>query len=141
MLFLLRYVPKQHLLATCVVFWLCWLLVGSLFYSYNGEYYWTNGFYMAVNVGYSIGWGYPGKTNIPAMWFSIVYVMMGVVAISGIIGIFTDSIIEGRKQWVAKALQRKKMEVNSQKETKFDSIKRSFFENYHSFLSIIVWFL
>jgi hypothetical protein len=57
MLFLLRYVPKQYLLQTCVAFWLLWLLIGTLFYSYNGGYYWTNGFYNAVNAGYSIGWG------------------------------------------------------------------------------------
>ena len=145
MLFLLRYVPQQYLLQTCVLSWLVWLLLGSVFYSFNSDTYWTHGFYQAVNVGYSIGWGFPGDVSIVGIWFSIIYVMMGVVAISGIIGVFTDGVIEDRKCWVQKALQRKQESENDVTSAvtsiTLDTIKNSFVENYQSFLFIIMWFM
>lgn len=112
-----------------------------MFYSVNGEYYWTYGFYQSVNVGYSVGWGFPGDVNTAGIWFSIIYVMMGVVAVSGIIGIFTEGIIQGRKHWVTKALQRQKDDANSNSSVTFNKIKSCFLENYSSFTAIIAWFL
>ena len=96
-------------------------------------------------MGYSIGWGFPGDVSIVGIWFSIIYVMMGVVAISGIIGVFTDGVIEDRKCWVQKALQRKQESENDVTSAvtsiTLDTIKNSFVENYQSFLFIIMWFM
>lgn len=36
--------------------WFIWLTTGTIFYSYDLDIGWAKGFYMAVNVGYSIGW-------------------------------------------------------------------------------------
>ena len=51
--------------------WVGWLLVGTIFYANKTDFGWAKGFYMAVNVGYSIGWGYPVEPNDKVIWFSI----------------------------------------------------------------------
>lgn len=94
---------------------------------------------MAVNVGYSVGWGFPGDFNIAALWFSTFYVMTGVVAVAGIIGLFTDSVIEGRKQWVTNALERNEREDRgNQKESKFHRIKKFLIEKHASYISLVI---
>jgi hypothetical protein len=141
MLFLLRYVPQKYLLPTCFLFWLLWLFIGSVFFTVNGDYHWPQGFYMAVNVGYSVGWGFPGDMDIAALWFATIYVMIGVVAVAGVIGLFTDSVIEGRKNWVKKALERKDQQLHPQNRSYIRIIISFLFENYPSYVSIIAWFL
>jgi len=37
------------------VAWILWITIGTIFYCYQGNLGWSKGFYMAVNVGYSIG--------------------------------------------------------------------------------------
>ena len=36
--------------------WTTWMVTGTLFYAIREEMGWAKGFYMMVNVGYSIGW-------------------------------------------------------------------------------------
>lgn len=36
--------------------WFCWVLVGTVFYTHLLDIGWFKGFYMAINVGYSVGW-------------------------------------------------------------------------------------
>lgn len=36
--------------------WTTWMTAGTVFYAVRNEFGWAKGFYMMVNVGYSIGW-------------------------------------------------------------------------------------
>jgi hypothetical protein len=47
---------------TLFFLWFVWILVGTVFYSeYNFHGNYAHGFFYAVNVGYSIGWGILGR--------------------------------------------------------------------------------
>lgn len=45
----------KHVYFRPLIAWILWIITGTVFYSYDGELGWSKGFYMAVNVGYSIG--------------------------------------------------------------------------------------
>lgn len=45
----------KHVYFKPLIAWILWIITGTIFYSSNGELGWSKGFYMAVNVGYSIG--------------------------------------------------------------------------------------
>lgn len=58
-----------------LIMWLVWLFVGMAYYSQQNHLEDSDkkmgaakGFYMAVNIGYSIGWGYPLDTSTGSMW-------------------------------------------------------------------------
>lgn len=55
---------------TFLVLWVVWLLVGTLWYGYarNSDLGFVKGFYMAVNIGYSIGFGYPAEPYTDYHW-------------------------------------------------------------------------
>jgi hypothetical protein len=63
--------------------WLIWLTVGTAFYGtvdFDGNY--AKGFYYAVNVGYSIGWGVLHDQTDSSKLFSVFYLVIGATAIS-----------------------------------------------------------
>jgi len=45
----------KHVYFKPLLAWIIWIISGTVFYCYQGELGWSKGFYMAVNVGYSIG--------------------------------------------------------------------------------------
>lgn len=57
---------------------------GSLFYAYAPmqNLGLGRGYYMAVNIGYSIGFGYPAEPYEPYLWFSTVYVLVSLCPMS-----------------------------------------------------------
>lgn len=69
---------------------------------------WSKGFYMAVNVGYSIGWGYPSENSNGSRVFSTFYVLIGSSAVAASLGYFAQSMIASSKNWYAKALTEQK---------------------------------
>ncbi len=74
-----------------LVLWFTWLSIGTVFYSVQNKLGWSKGFYMAVNVGYSIGWGYPVEISDKNIVFSILYVLIGASAVAAALGFFADS--------------------------------------------------
>ena len=84
-----------------ILAWIIWLLVGTAFYANYDEFGWGKGFYMSVNVGYSIGryilsklqyfivtrfdvgWGDLEEPKIMSKLFSTIYILVGASAISG----------------------------------------------------------
>lgn len=78
-------------------------MIGTSFYTYKLDVHWSKGFYMAVNVGYSIGWGYPREDAIDIRMFSIVYVLVGIAGVATALGLFAQSIIASSKHWYSKA--------------------------------------
>lgn len=93
-----------------LVAWVAWMLVGTCGYATVNEVGWAKGFYMAVNVGYSIGWDFPHEISAGMKIFSTVYVLVGssIVAIS--LASFASSIISASNEWYATALQERKLQ-------------------------------
>mmetsp|Transcript_12559 Transcript_12559/g.21013 ORF Transcript_12559/g.21013 Transcript_12559/m.21013 type:complete len:422 (-) Transcript_12559:389-1654(-) len=85
-------------------FWLIWMLVGTVFYAYELNTGWAKGFYMAVNVGYSIGWGFPAEDSNGTRVFSTFYVLVGASAVAASLGYFAQSMVDSSQEWYAHAL-------------------------------------
>lgn len=99
--------------------WIGWLLLGTMFYAYAPEMDLglAKGFYMAVNIGYSIGFGYPTEPYIPYHWFSSFYVIMGASFVAAALGFFADKVGEDFGNWFEQQRQQQKYE-NAQAEGK-----------------------
>jgi len=68
----------NRLYTILLILWVSWLLTGTVFYSYTLDLGWGAGFYMAVNVGYSIGWGDISEKDHPnSQIFSVFFVLCG----------------------------------------------------------------
>ena len=98
---------------TCfLLLWLSWLIVGSLYYSWDLDLTIAQGFYMAVNVGYSIGWGdIPETGNISSQWFSTGFVLIGSSFVAAALGFFAASIVEDKDNWYVNEVQRVQYEA------------------------------
>jgi len=71
---------------------------------------------MAVNVGYSIGWGYPSEFSDESRVFSTFYVLVGASAVAASLGYFAQAMIDSSKRWYAKALAQQKFEHSTPRE-------------------------
>lgn len=91
------------------------MLLGSVYYAYALDLGWSKGFYMAVNVGYSIGWGYPAEDSNGSRVFSTFYVLVGASAVAASLGFFAQSMIDSSKDWYASALNEEEMKSASWK--------------------------
>ena len=85
--------------------WAMWMAMGTMFYSLNNGYDVGQAFYMSVNVGYSIGWGYPADPSHNSKIFSVIYVLIGSSAISAALGMFANHIVADRDSWYEDAIQ------------------------------------
>ena len=85
--------------------WAMWMIMGTIFYSQHNGYDVGQAFYMSVNVGYSIGWGYPADPSHESKIFSVCYVLMGSSAISAALGMFANHIVADRDSWYEDAIQ------------------------------------
>ena len=63
---------------------------------------------MAVNVGYSIGWGYPTEDSYGTRVFSTFYVLVGASAVAASLGYFAQAMIQSSKDWYSSALEQEK---------------------------------
>lgn len=101
--------PHKRRGPSFLLLWLAWLLVGSLFYAYapESDLKAARGFYMAVNIGYSIGFGIPSENYDPYLWFSCVYVLIGSSFVAVALGFFADKIGEDHDNWFINMVQAK----------------------------------
>lgn len=79
--------------------------IGTCFYCYErkcGLYY---GFYMAVNVGYCIGWSFPEDASCREMLFSMCYMFVGASSVAVTLSFFAQAMIESSKSWYVRALK------------------------------------
>ena len=90
-----------------------WLLIGTVFYTYNLDLTWSKGFYMAINVGYSIGWGYPSEVSYQTRIFSIFYILVGASAVAASLSFFAKSVIKSSKDWYSNALYQEQYKHSS----------------------------
>ena len=64
---------------------------------------------MAVNVGYSIGWGYPNEINDITRIFSTGYVLIGASIVAASLAYFATSVISASQEWYATALEEEEL--------------------------------
>lgn len=93
--------------------WALWLLIGTVYYTYDLGTGWVKGFYMAVNIGYSVGWGYPVENTVGSRIFSMIYVLSGIFAVAVSLGYFAQSMISSSKNWYVTALRQEKFKTAS----------------------------
>lgn len=109
-----HYNRNRHKLKAPIFFvlWLAWLLLGTLFFAYapDIELGGAKGFYMALNIGYSIGFGYPSEESNNYLYFSSLYVMIGASFVGAALGFFADRISKDGDSWFTKMEQQKDAE-------------------------------
>jgi hypothetical protein len=65
---------------------------------------------MAVNVGYSIGWGFPLETYTPYLYFSSCYVVVGSSMVAMALGLFVDQVVADADNWFINLQQKEAYE-------------------------------
>lgn len=127
-----------------LVLWVAWVIVGTLFYSYakGNKFGLAVGFYQAVNIGYSIGYGYPREPEEQNWWFSSFYVIFGASLVAAALGFFADKIVESHDEWFMHLLQQEEFE-NEMKRNKniFFRIRAWVKFNWDSLRAIVLWFI
>ena len=119
--------------------WVVWLLTGTVFYAYNDNLGWASGFYMAVNVGYSIGWGDISEVGEPMSQF---FVICGSSFVAAALGIFADNIVSDNHNWYEIELREKAYaEVLDSRQRPVIKIRA--FINFHweKLRSIFLWLI
>ena len=71
------------------------------------------GLYMAVSIGYSIGWGYPAEKDDACIWFSIFYLMSGACAVTAVLISTVTSSVAANKSWFTQRLTEAKASHSS----------------------------
>lgn len=134
--------PRRHLRgAYYAALWALWVLTGTLFYAYAPE---SNlgiaqGFYMAVNIGYSIGWGYPAEPYTKYLWFSSFYVILGASLVAVALGFFADKVVEDSDDWFTNLMQKREYE-KAIKDRRFHIRLLAWCKyNYESLRAILIW--
>jgi len=97
--------PFNKLLAI----WIIFLLVGTAFYRFNNDLSPGKAFYMAVNIGYSVGWGDIPEDQVSSQWFSAFYVVAGASVVGLALGVFAEGVLGDRDDWYAKEKELQKM--------------------------------
>jgi amino acid transporter len=93
------------------------MIAGTIFYAIRNELGWPLGFYMMVNVGYSVGWGYPIELDNKCRWYSIINVVIGAIALSYALNVFAQGVVRKSKNWYSIALYESDMNSESTKWT------------------------
>lgn len=109
------YYRHQHELRapTFLVLWFFWLLIGSFFYAYAPK---SNlgihkGFFQALNIGYSIGYGFPVEQNTNNyLLFSTWYVLVGASFVGAALGFFAEKISKDSETWFTRLEKQKRIE-------------------------------
>jgi hypothetical protein len=104
--------------------WVIWLIIGTSFYANVTEMDlgWRRGFYMAVNIGYSIGWGDIAEPSDDIRIFSTFYVIIGASFVGVALGFFADSIVDNCNDWYVNAKNSKKLEKDMNEASTFGAI-------------------
>lgn len=98
------------------------------------------GFYMAVNVGYSIGFGYPAENYLNYLYFSSCYVLVGSSFVAVALGFFADKISEDHDNWFTNLIQQKEYEEAFQKSSSMLSRFRAIFDQHAPTLrAVSIW--
>ncbi|CAB9514832.1 expressed unknown protein [Seminavis robusta] len=125
-----------------LVIWLAWVVVGFFFYSYAPKMNlgWRRGWYMAINIGYSIGFGEPGEDYDPYLWFSTIYVLIGSSFIGVALSFFADKIGEDHDNWFTNLVQQKAYEESIRNSRDPWVLLKAIYVQYEAIIrAITVW--
>ena len=113
-----------------------WFIIGLIYYSIKNELGWGQGFYMAVNMGYSIGYGYPLEIDDQAMVFSIFFLLIGRVMFIFAIYSLTEDFFQNSKSWYAQ-VEREELEERSSYIRRFYMLMQ---DNFRTIAAILIFF-
>lgn len=122
--------------------WFIWLFVGTIFYSYYLEIGWSKGFYMSVNVGYSVGWGDIAEPYAGGQIFSTIYVICGASFVGAALGIFGEMAVSNHKNWYEEA--QKAMFIKKELEKHANAFNQAYYwvlANIELLRPILLWWL
>lgn len=94
---------------------------------------------MAINVGYSMGWGYPIEKSDNIMLFSIFYLLIGAFAVTLCLTLFAQYSVTSAKEWHATILA---ADLNDSSKTSMERFKAWIKHDYEFLLPtffIILW--
>lgn len=122
--------------------WLVWMIVGTVFYAevnFAGNY--AHGFYYAVNVGYSIGWGLLGDFSTGCKVFSVFYILVGAVFATRAIVSLAENVMKGDGDLYQQYLERRRLKLT----TKLTGLSADYYiwflMNWWNFLAVYIWLL
>lgn len=127
------------------VLWLAWLLVGSLFFAYapKSQLGLMKGFYMALNIGYSIGFGYPSEESNQYLYFSTFYVLIGASFVGMALTFFAEKISKDNENWFTKMEHKQEIEKTMRaKESRITGTIQAYVHHCASALkALAVWLI
>mmetsp|Transcript_57404 Transcript_57404/g.171224 ORF Transcript_57404/g.171224 Transcript_57404/m.171224 type:complete len:383 (-) Transcript_57404:192-1340(-) len=83
------------------------------------------GFYQAVNIGYSIGYGFPREPKAQNWWFSSAYVVVGASFVGVALGFFADKIVEDSAEWFSRVMEKEQYEADTAPDKPFHTRLRA----------------
>lgn len=122
--------------------WFVWMVVGTVYYSLRLDLSFEKGMYMAVNVGYSIGWGDITETLEQSQIFSTVYVIVGASFIGAGLGFFAEHMISESDDWYLQAQQDAALQQTlATKSNKLEMAAYFIRFHWNRLRAVVVWLL
>jgi hypothetical protein len=119
-----------------------WLLIGTVYYAnveFDGSYF--KGFYYAVNVGYSIGWGvFQAKYQVSEL-FGVIYLLVGASAMTTWLAHFVREIVQYNRSWRDQILIEAQIERQSQKYGRFSKLYYFLIKNIPKISNVLAWLI
>lgn len=126
-----------------LLMWSVWIIVGTAYYASPGgmNLGFCKGFFKAVDVGYSIGWGYPAEETNGQMIFSVIYCIIGASFVAMALGFFADSVIEDSQSWFDNLQEKAEYEAVMQQGTLYYKTKEYLKFHWLKVRIVLLWFI
>lgn len=131
---------KENTLMHYVVAWVLWLTVGMVAYAnlnFDGNY--AKGFYYAISIGYSIGWGVFHDKATHCKVFSIFYILVGATFVTRWIAYLIERAVKDSSDIYEKKMIRENIKANSTLSGVWLEAYAYLVENYDKLLIIYIW--
>jgi hypothetical protein len=128
--------------AKAFVQWLLWMIIGTTFYAEaNFDRNYAYGFYYAVNVGYSIGWGLLGDYSTGCKIFSVFYILIGAIFATRTIVSLAENVMKGGDDLYQQYLVRRRLKLTTTLTGLWADYYIWFIMNWWNFLAVYIWLL
>eukprot|EP01031_Cornospumella_fuschlensis_P033283 gene33283-40266_t len=119
--------------------WLIWNFVGTMFYGLYDFNSFSKGFYFAINVGYSIGWGALHERTLTSKTFSIFYLLVGAIFVSRWLAHLMTHAIRDSDDAYQNLLVKKRLRAQTQLTGIWADIYIFMVMNHPKLFSIYLW--
>ncbi|RYG67103.1 two pore domain potassium channel family protein [archaeon] len=119
--------------------WLVWNFVGTMFYGAYDFHSYSKGFYFAINVGYSIGWGTLHEQTLTSKTFSIFYLLVGAIFVSRWLAHLMTHAIRDSDDAYQNLLVKKRLRAQTQLTGPWADIYIFLVMNHPKLFSIYLW--